>query len=163
MSKKILIITGSPRKGNSYSMVESFSRAAQASGVKVTRYDAAQKKNDNEDFKKLDEDMLAADGIVLATPVYWYTFPAKIKAVIDHFYPFFLKGHTFKGKKCALIACCEEESMETFTGLEFSFDRTIALMEGSIVGKVLIPGVSEAEDIKKTDGEMKAAELTKQF
>lgn len=45
MSKKIVVITGSPRKnGNSFAMTEAFIKAAQAKGHTVTRFDAAFKK-----------------------------------------------------------------------------------------------------------------------
>ena len=38
MSKKIVVITGSPRKdGNSFAMTDAFIRAAQAKGHTVTR------------------------------------------------------------------------------------------------------------------------------
>lgn len=45
MSKKIVVITGSPRKnGNSFAMTEAFIRAAEEKGHAVTRFDAAMKK-----------------------------------------------------------------------------------------------------------------------
>ncbi len=45
MSKKIVVITGSPRKnGNSFAMTEAFIKAAEEKGHTVTRFDAAMKK-----------------------------------------------------------------------------------------------------------------------
>ena len=45
MSKKIVVITGSPRRnGNSFAMTEAFIRAAEAKGHTVTRFDAADMK-----------------------------------------------------------------------------------------------------------------------
>ena len=42
MSKKIVVITGSPRKtGNSFAMTDAFIQAAEAKGHTVTRFDAA--------------------------------------------------------------------------------------------------------------------------
>ena len=42
MSKKIVVITGSPRQnGNSFAMTESFIKAAEEKGHTVTRFDAA--------------------------------------------------------------------------------------------------------------------------
>lgn len=160
---KIVIITGSPRKGNSWAMVESFSQAIEKKGGEVYRYDAVKRPKDAADYQELDEKLMAADGVVLAAPVYWYTFPADIKAVIDHFYFPYIKGQTFKGKKTALIACCEENSLETFKGMEFAFDKTMELMQAQIVGKVLVPGVLNATDIKNTDGEARAAKLAELF
>ena len=44
MSKKIVVITGSPRKnGNSFAMTEAFIKAAEDKGHTVTRFDAAMK------------------------------------------------------------------------------------------------------------------------
>ena len=45
MSKKIVVITGSPRKnGNSFAMTDAFIKAAETKGHTVTRFDAAMKK-----------------------------------------------------------------------------------------------------------------------
>lgn len=45
MSKKIVVITGSPRKNvNSFAMTDAFIQAAEAKGHTVTRFDAAMKK-----------------------------------------------------------------------------------------------------------------------
>ena len=42
MSKKIVVITGSPRKkGNSFAMTEAFVKAAEKKGHTVTRFDIA--------------------------------------------------------------------------------------------------------------------------
>ena len=44
-SKKIVVITGSPRKdGNSFAMTDAFIKSAEAKGHTVTRFDAAMKK-----------------------------------------------------------------------------------------------------------------------
>ena len=45
MSKKIVVITGSPRKnGNSFAMTDAFIKTAEAKGHTITRFDAALKK-----------------------------------------------------------------------------------------------------------------------
>ena len=45
MSKKIVVITGSPRtNGNSFAMTDSFIKAAEKKGHTVTRFDAAMMK-----------------------------------------------------------------------------------------------------------------------
>ena len=42
MGKKIVVLTGSPRKnGNSFAMTEAFIKAAEAKGHSVTRFDTA--------------------------------------------------------------------------------------------------------------------------
>ena len=45
MSKKIVVITGSPRlKGNSFALTDAFVKAAEEKAHTVTRFDAALKK-----------------------------------------------------------------------------------------------------------------------
>ena len=42
MNKKMVVITGSPRKnGNSFAMTDAFMKAAESKGHTVTRFDAA--------------------------------------------------------------------------------------------------------------------------
>ena len=90
MSKKVLVITGSPRKnGNSFAMTESFIRAAEAKGHTVTRFDAAMMQVGgcracetcykagkpcffDDDFNRIAPAVLEADVLVFTMPVYWY-------------------------------------------------------------------------------------------
>ena len=48
------------------------------------------------DLKKSQEDILWADHLVFAFPIWWYTFPALLKGFIDRV---FLPGFAFKYKK----------------------------------------------------------------
>ena len=176
--KKIVVITASRRvNGNSRRMADSFIKAAEAQGCQVTRFDAAGMKVEgclacgrcfsagkacaavDDDFNKVADAIIAADGIVLVTPVYWYTFPAKIKLIIDKFYSFCVAKKDFSGKKCALIACCEDEPPETFDGIRFSYEHTMQLLNCESVDEILIPGVNKLGAIGDTDGEKRAAEL----
>ena len=100
---------------------------------------------------------------MIASPVYWYTFPAQIKAVIDRWFSLYVAGKNFSGKKVVLLSCCEEESEETFSGICFSFEKTMALMKAEIVGEVLIPKVYDVGEIKNTNGEEQARELARKF
>lgn len=177
MSKKIVVITGSPRKkGNSFAMTEAFIKAAQAKGYSVTRFDAAFKHvsgchacetcyktgkacSFDDDFNELAPSILEADAIVFTMPVYWYSIPAQIKCVIDKMYSLCVGGKDVAGKEYALIACCEEEDISVLDGVRIPYERTAALLKWKSVGEVLIPGVLNIGDIDKTDGCKKAAEL----
>jgi len=181
MEKKIILITGSARKdSNSVIMADSFAAAAKVKGFEISRIDATKLEigvchacntcysvgkacTFDDDFNKIADDLVNADGIVVACPVYWYTFPAKVKALIDKFYALYVGGHMFTGKKCALISCCEDKEMEAFDGINFAFDKTFTLMGAEIVGKVEITGVNDAGAIKNTDGEVQAAKLSELF
>ncbi len=181
MSKKIVVITGSPRKnGNSFAMTDTFIRAAQEKGHTVTRFDAALKKvggcracetcfstgkacTFDDDFNTIAPAILEADAVVFTMPVYWYSIPAQIKGVIDRLFSFVVGGKDIAGKECALIACCEEDDMSVMDGVRIPMERSAALLKWKMVGEALIPSVLNAGDIEKTDGCEKAAALADKF
>ena len=181
MSKKIVVITGSPRKnGNSFAMTDAFIKAAEAKGHTVTRFDAAMKNvggchacetcfktgkacSFDDDFNKIAPAILEADAVVFTMPVYWYSIPAQVKGVIDRLYSFVIGGKDISGKDFGLIACCEENDMSVLDGVRVPIERSAALLKWHMIGEVLIPGVLNAGDIEKTDGCKQAAALADKF
>ena len=177
MGKKIVVITGSPRKnGNSFAMTDAFIGAAEAKGHTVIRFDAAMKSiggcracmtcfqtgkacSFDDDFNTIAPAILDADAIVFTMPVYWYSIPAQIKGVIDRIFSLVVGGKDIAGKECALITCCEEDDMSVMDGVRVPMERMCALNKWKMVGEVLVPGVLNAGDIDKTDGCKKAAAL----
>ncbi|MDR3765965.1 MAG: flavodoxin family protein [Butyricicoccus sp.] len=177
MSKKIVVITGSPRKnGNSFAMTDAFIKAAEAKGHIVTRFDAAMMKiggchacetcfktgkacSFDDDFNLIAPAILEADAIVFTMPVYWCSIPAQIKGVIDRLFSLVVGGKDVAGKACALITCCEEDDMSVMDGVRIPIERSAALLKWHMVGEVLIPGVLNVGDIEKTDGCNQAAAL----
>ncbi len=181
MSKKIVVITGSPRKdGNSFAMTDAFIKSAEAKGHTVTRFDAAMKKvggchacetcyktgracSFDDDFNTIAPAILEADAVVFTTPVYWYSIPAQIKGVIDRLYSLVIGGKDIANKECALITCCEEDDMSVMDGVRVPMERTAALLKWNMVGEVLISGVLNVGDIEKTDGCKQAAALAEKI
>lgn len=177
MNKKIVVITGSPRKnGNSFAMTDAFIKAAEEKGHIVTRFDAAMKKvggchacetcfstgkacTFDDDFNTIAPAVLEADVIVFTMPVYWYSIPAQIKGVIDRIFSLVVGGKDIAGKECALITCCEEDDMSVMDGVRIPVERMAALNKWKMIGEVLIPGVLNPGDIVRTDGCKKAAAL----
>ena len=177
MSKKIVVITGSPRKnGNSFAMTDAFIKAAESKGHTVTRFDAAVMNlggchacetcynmgkacSFDDDFNVIAPAILEADIVVFTMPVYWYSIPAQIKCVIDKLFSFCVAGKDVAGKECALITCCEEDDMSVMDGIRIPIERSAALLKWKMVGEVMIPGVLNAGDIEKTDGCRQAATL----
>lgn len=177
MNKKIVVITGSPRKnGNSFAMTDAFIKAAEEKGHIVTRFDAAMKKvggchacetcfstgkacTFDDDFNTIAPAVLEADVIVFTMPVYWYSIPAQIKGVIDRIFSLVVGGKDIAGKECALITCCEEGDMSVMDGVRIPVERMAALNKWKMIGEVLIPGVLNPGDIVRTDGCKKAAAL----
>ena len=181
MSKKIVVITGSPRKeGNSFAMTDAFIQAAEAKGHTVSRFDAAMQKvggchacatccktgkacSFDDDFNDIAPAILEADAVVFSMPVYWYSIPAQIKGVIDRLFSFVVGGKEIAGKECALITCCEEDDLSVMDGVRIPLERSAALMKWKMVGEVLIPGVLNVGDINKTDGCAQAAALAEKI
>ncbi len=182
MGKKILVLTGSARnEGNSNRMASAFSAAAKAKGHKVTVIDTTKLKLNfchacetcyktgkpcsfDDDFNTIADDILAADALVFACPVYWYSVPSQLKAVIDKMFSFVIgEKKEFFGKECALICCCEESDPAILDGVRIPFERTAALNQWTVVGEVLQPGVLSVGDIDKTDGIANAAALAEKF
>ena len=182
MGKKIVVLTGSPRKnGNSFAMTKAFIKAAEARGHSVKRFDTAfmdigychacmtcYKKGQPCSFKSdfngaMADAILEADAIVFTTPVYWYSIPAQLKAAIDKMFAFVVGEKEFAGKECALIACCEEDDQAVLDGVRLPIERTAALNGWTMVGSVCIGGVMELGDIDKTDGCAQAAALAEKI
>lgn len=181
MGSKIVVITGSPRKnGNSFAMTDSFIRAAEAKGHEIARYDAAfmnvggcracetcfstgKPCSFDDDFNAAAQDILDADGILFAMPVYWYTIPAQVKCIIDKLFSFYAVGKDISGKKCGIITCCEENDMSVMEGVRMPIERSAALLKWNMVGAVMIPGVMNEGDVVKTDGCRLAAEFADRF
>ena len=181
MGKKIVVITGSPRKnGNSLAMTDAFIKAAEAKGHSVVRFDTSFMKigfchacetcyktgkacSFDDDFNTIAPAILKADAVVFSMPVYWYSIPAQIKGVIDKMFSFVVGGKDIAGKECALITCCEEEDMKVMDGVRIPVERTCDLIKWNMVGEVLVPGVLSVGDIDKTDGIAQAAALADKF
>ena len=100
MAKKLLILSGSPRKGgNSETLCEQFAKGAKEAGHTVEFLRLAELHIDycsacyackkighcvkEDDMGVVLEKMRWADGIVLSTPVYLYTMSAQMKTMID--------------------------------------------------------------------------------
>ncbi len=108
MNKKILIISGSPRiNGNSDILCEEFKRGALEAGNIVEKIRLSDKKINfclgcgvcnatgkciqKDDMAELLQKILAADVIVLASPVYFYGMNGQMKTFIDRTVPQYTK------------------------------------------------------------------------
>ena len=104
MSKKVLIISASPRKGgNSDLLCDQFLKGAKEAGHDVEKVPLREQKINyclgcgvcnnthscvqKDGMKDLLEKMVNADVIALATPVYFYTMDGQLKTFIDRCVP----------------------------------------------------------------------------
>ncbi len=176
---KVVVITGSPRKnGNSDLLAQAFIEAAEKKGHEVLRFDAGRMKiqgchacntcyktgkpcSFDDDFNRIAPAVAEAGAVVFAMPTYWFSVPSNIKGVLDRLYSFLPSGKLQEaaGKKAALLVCCGDGDASVMDGVRIAFEKSFALLKWELIGEVLVPGVMEAGDVKKTDGPERAAAL----
>ncbi len=88
---------------------------------------------------KLKGMLRAADMIVFVMPVYYYNWPAKLKAVIDRFYSFSGELTSMK-KKTALLAAAADDSDDTFEIVAGYYRKLCGFMAFEDKGMVLAGG-----------------------
>lgn len=178
MTKNIVVLTGSPRAGgNSDQMAEAFIHGAQMAGHLVTKISTAElnvqgcvaccgcyRTEDrpcchNDDFNRIVPLIERADVIVFAAPLYWSTFPAPIKRVIDNFYCFYMGKRKVAGKRAVLLSCGEDTAYNMFDGIQRAYELILPVLGWSNAGMIFVPGVNEIGDVQKTDGLKRCEEM----
>lgn len=147
MGKKILILSGSPRRGgNSDVLCDQFMKGAVEAGNDVEKINVASKKigyclacyycknHDGacavkDDMAEILEKMLAADVIVMASPVYFYSIDAQLKALIDRSVARWLE---FKDKEFYYIMTAAEDSDDVMDCTQECFRGFARCLEGSV-------------------------------
>lgn len=179
MSKKVLILSGSPRKGgNSDLLCDAFMKGAQESGNQVEKVFIRSKKIApcnacyfckqsggqcaiKDDMAEILDKIQAADVIVMASPVYFYSIDSQMKAVIDRSVA---RWTNIRNKEFYYIMTAAEDSsdvmdctLECFRGFARCLDGAREM--GVIWGK----GVYEAGAIKEMPVMQEAYEMGKQI
>ncbi len=175
--KKVLILSGSPRKGgNSDLLCDEFMRGAIESGNVVEKIRVAEKnigyckacyycKDHNgqcvikDDMQEVLQKIIEADVIVFASPVYFYSIDAQLKALIDRTVARWLE---VKNKDFYYIITCADEE-------ERSCEATLACLRGYAdcvegakeKGVIYGTGVYQKGEIKQTTAMLKAYQLGK--
>ena len=131
MSKKVLILSSSPRKGgNSETLAAAFARGAQEAGHQVETVYLREKQYGfckgcfaclklghcviKDDAVEIVSQMHDADVLVFATPVYYYSVSGQLKTMLDRANPLFDKDYAFT--KAYLLATAAEDEPETVEG-----------------------------------------------
>ena len=153
MSKNILILSASPRKGgNSELLCDQFILGAKEAGHQTEKIFLRDKKigyclacdhcqgnggcTQKDDMAEILEKMIATDVIVMATPVYFYTMNAQMKTLIDRTYPRYteISGKEFyfimtaaDGKQQAM-----KQTLEGFRAFTYCLDS--AKEKGAVYG-----------------------------
>jgi multimeric flavodoxin WrbA len=118
---KILAVSGSPRpNGNTVAMLKEALSAAAAEGAETELYSVAGKNLKGgegcwtclktgkcrlaDDMDTLLHKIIAADGLILGTPIYFWGMTAQLKAIIDR--SISLAPKDFHSMPCGVVASC---------------------------------------------------------
>ena len=155
MSKKVLIISSSPRKGgNSDTLCDKFAEGAKSAGNEVEKIFLKDKKinyctgcgfcntNDytacsqKDDTSEILDKMVEADVIVFATPVYFYTMCGQLKTLID---------------RCCAIYTAADTNQAAINRVLAEFDGLMACLDNpNPVGAIAGLGVWQKGDVNST-------------
>lgn len=166
MSKKIVILNGSPRKnGNTSALVKSFTEGAEASGNMITEFflDSmnihgckgcfrGHSSKDCPCVQKDDMDQIYptvrdCDVIVLASPLYYWNMSGQLGTAIDRLFALeegdhnFLRGH---GRASALLMAAEGTD---FKDVLLYYDHLMEHLKWENLGQILAGGNGDIGDI----------------
>ncbi len=168
MSKNVLALSSSPRKGgNSDLLCDQFLSGAQEAGHRAEKiflkdqrieyctgcgacFNGAKSCVQNDDMAEILEKMIAADVIALATPVYFYTMCAQMKTLIDRTCSRYAE---IKDKEFYFIATAAEDEKETLHGTLEGLRLFIDCLDGS-KEKGVIHGTGLWESGAVKDGDL---------
>ena len=163
MSKHVLIINSSPRKGgNSETLAASFAKGAAEAGHKVETVYLREKNYGfckgclaclklghcviEDDAVEIAAGMHDADALVFATPVYYYSVSGQLKTMLDRANPLFDSDYAFT--KAYLLATAAEDGEETVEGTVKAVQGWVDCFERcELAGTVFAGGVNGVGDI----------------
>lgn len=164
MTRKILIISASPRKnGNSDTLCNQFALGAQADGKDVEKvflgdyninycqgcgycsgkHECIQKDDASSIIKK----MIDADVIVLASPVYFYCINGQLKTLIDRTAPYYRQ---ITNKVFYFLLTAADNSPDAFDESMTALNGFIRCLDGAEIARVIKGiGVYRPHEIKE--------------
>ena len=172
--KKVLILSGSPRKnGNSDILCDEFARGAAEAGNHVEKIRVSEKNIGfcracyacrgtgvcaiKDDMAEVLRKMIDADVLVLASPVYFYSIDAQLKALIDRTVAHWLD---VKNKEFYYIVTAADSGKEAAETTLACFRGYADCVDGAIEkGVIYGMGVYEKGKVKDTAAMKEAYEM----
>lgn len=164
MSKQILIISTSHRKGgNSDTLADAFAQGASDAGHQVKKISLYNKtigfckgcltciKTQHciiqDDAASIAQQMLTADTLVFATPVYYYGMCGQMKTMLDRANPLYSSDYRFRD--VYLLAAAAEEDEHTVEGTVTGLQGWIDCFDNArLAGTVFAGGVTSVGEIQ---------------
>jgi multimeric flavodoxin WrbA len=177
MKKKVLILSSSPRVGgNSDLLCDQFAKGAAESGNAVEKVSLAGKRIhfcrgclschalghcvDPDDADVIAAKMVAADVLVFATPVYFYSMCGQLKTLIDRTVAYY---ESMEGKEVYyLVTAWDPDEKDLKSTIEAIRGFTVGcLPDAKERGSLIAAGVTEAGEVRETGFLAKAFEMGK--
>ena len=175
---KVLGVNSSPRaKGNSRYLMDMFMAEMESRGHTTQLLDATKLKitpcigcgacertghcvfKDDEFTTIFLPAVIEADIMVISSPVYFYAFPAEVKALIDRIQVLWsrkyrLKTKEFEGRdrKGVLLAVAATKGKDLFTGMEVTARYFFDAAGMSYAGSLLYRGMDEKGELEQHSG-----------
>lgn len=177
MSKRVLVLSASPRKaGNSDLLCDQFALGAVESGNQVEKVFLGDKRINyctgcyacfgkgkcvqQDDMAEVLEKMVESDVIVMATPVYFYTMDAQMKTLIDRTVPRYTE---ISDKEFYFIVAAADSRLQAMERTIEGFRGFTSCLSGANErGIVYGVGAWNVGDIRKTAAMAQAYEMGKQ-
>jgi len=175
--KKVLILSASPRRGgNSDLLCDEFMQGAKDAGHSVEKIFLKDRKINyctgcgtcigkdkpcpqKDDMAKVLDNMVAADVIVMATPVYFYTMNGQMKTLIDRTCSRYTE---IKGRDFYFIMTAADADKEAMDGTVDSFRRFLScLTDPKEKGFIYGTGVWNMNEVKGKPAMKEAFEMGK--
>lgn len=177
MAKKIVILSSSPRKGgNSDTLCDQFMKGAIEAGNDTEKIFLGDKAihfctgcstcsyykrpcPQKDDAAEIIDKMVAADVIVMATPVYFYTMSAQMKTLLDRCCGLYTE---MKNKEFYFIVSAAEEDRQLMERTIDTFQGFLDCLENPIIKETVFgTGVWHAGEIKDKPAMQEAYEMGK--
>ncbi len=177
MPNKLLVVKGSPReRGNSAVLADQAAAAAIQAGwdvecislqsLDIRACDGCDLCKQTGEYCVIDDDMqplfsklLSADALLLASPVYWFTYSAQLKLFIDRWYGLWNAHHDMlRGKPVGFIITYGDTDLYTSGGINaiHTFETMFHFLQSKIVGFVY-GSVMDVGDAQKQPDLMRLA------
>lgn len=159
MSKTVLILSTSPRKGgNSDTLAEEFAHGAREAGHQVEKIElynkaigfcrgclACQKTRRcviHDDADMIAQRMLTADVLVFATPIYFYEMCGQMKTLLDRSNPLYPADYAFR--KVYLLAAAADGELSAMDGAVKGLKGWLACFEKARLAGTVFGGGADA-------------------
>lgn len=178
MGKNILILNGSPRlKGNTAALVSAFAEGAEAAGHTVTRFnlgamdihgcrgccgggkDAAHPCVQRDDMDQIYPAYIAADTVVLASPMYYWSITGQLKCAFDRLFAVaeLDRNYANPAKEAVLLMAAEGDTEENFAPVRAYYEALLHHMGWKDAGIVYAGGNFNAGDIQSKPEQLEQA------